>query len=183
MKKPKAHVWLIKVLGGDGEADAREQLRHHGAVAHVAVDEVRDLDILEPRHSLHGPQTSDRLQASRGGTEEVPQHPVVGREAVHESPADDAARVKPGLAVGRERRAEEVHILDDAVCASACELEERVEDDTRAEREADKRGWADAHVALDQHVGEYETRSLGAVHRVGPWVVDEVAELGEHCRQ
>jgi hypothetical protein len=182
VERRKAHVRLIKVLGGDGEADAREQLRHHGAVAHVAVDEVRDLDILEPRYGLHGPQTSDRLQASGSGAEKVPQHPVVGREAVHESPADDAARVEPRLAVGRERRAEEVHVLDDAVCASARELEERVEDDTRAERETDERGGADAHVALDQHVGEHEARGLGAVHRVGPWVVNEVAELGEHCR-
>lgn len=163
------------------EADVGEELGHTRSVGEMAVEEVRNVDVLEIGDVLDRSETGDGLQASARRAEEVTEKPVIHGEAIDKPPRDDTSHLTPDFIRSGDGRAEEVDFLDDAEGVVLGELDEGEKDDARAEGESDEGDGTDAETAVEENVREDLTRLTGAVESVGPGVVDEVGELGEHC--
>lgn len=143
---------------------------------------VRNVDVLQTRDVLHRSQTSDGIQASTSGTEEVVEYPIIPCESVHEASGDYAPGLEPCLLWGGHTCTEEKDVLHDAECFCLGELKESIEDHTSTERETDESNGSYAEVAMEENISEDAAGRLCTVKGIRPWVVDEIPKFGENWK-
>ena len=153
-----AYLRFVKVVCRDREAELIKDERHECPVAHVSRDFVRHVNILEVRDILNWAQPCNSIQAAARGAEQVVEHPVVPRVAVHETPRYGGADLEPGTQRGSHGCAKQDHVLYDAIHPLLRELDECVEDDSSAERETNEGNGAYPEVSVYEYVREDAAR-------------------------
>jgi hypothetical protein len=140
----------------------------------VSGDEVRDVSIFQARDALNRSQASDGVSRRRC-SEKVAEDPIIPCVAVEEPTGDYRPDFEPRFLVGSDGASKEIDVLDDAVRLKSGELDERVEDGSRAEGKANKGDGPDTDMPVDKRVRKDEAGRLCAVERVGPRTGDSTA--------
>jgi hypothetical protein len=83
------YLWLIEMIGRNWESNLGQQLGHTRSITHMPVDNIRTIQIFQPRDQLDRPKTSDGIQPARSRSKQITKHPIVGCETVDESASDD----------------------------------------------------------------------------------------------
>lgn len=118
---------------------------------------IRDIDILQPRHSLDWAKPCYRIQSTTGEPEQVTQQPITRGKRIDKAPRNRASNVEPCCRWSCNGCAKQVDILYDPVRFPLCQFFQCVKDGSSAETEPDQRYRTDASVSADEHVGQHLT--------------------------
>ena len=104
--------------------------------------------------------------------------------AIDESPGDNSGEILPFGGAGRDGRADEYGVLDDAVTAALLDghFAEAVVDNPGAQTEADEGDGPLALFSGEQHLGELAARLSGSPAAHSPRIVNHRCQRDQRCR-